>query len=123
MAYNRKDSVHKPEQCDAKIQQHMLEWGKTEKLNIEIFNKCIGLQIRKRRLVLDMTQTEFAGLINVTFQQIQKYELGTNAISIVKLMQLCEQTHTDINYFFTFMIGRNITIKEEETNVQERSQT
>ena len=123
MAFMRRDSVHKPEQCDAKIQELMLEWGISEEKNIGIFNKCVGLQIRKRRLVLDMTQTEFAGLIKVTFQQIQKYELGANAISSVKLLMLCEQTHTDINYFFTFLIGKNITMKEEETNVQERSQT
>ena len=122
MAYKRRDGVHKPEQCDAKIDLLMMNWGKSEQENIELFNKCVGLRIRKRRLILDMTQTEFANLINVTFQQIQKYEDGRNAISNIKLLMLCEKTHTDINYFFTFLTGKSITINKEDNYAEERPQ-
>ena len=41
-----------------------------------------------RRLALGLTQTKVAQAINVTFQQIQKYEKGTNGISSLRIMQL-----------------------------------
>ena len=41
-----------------------------------------------RRLSLGLTQTKVAQAINVTFQQIQKYEKGTNGVSSNRLMQL-----------------------------------
>ena len=45
------------------------------------FNKHLGSKLRMRRLALGLTQTKVAQAINVTFQQIQKYEKGTNGIS------------------------------------------
>ena len=52
------------------------------------FNKHLGTKFRMRRLALGLTQTKVAQAINVTFQQIQKYEKGTNGISSLRLMQL-----------------------------------
>ena len=42
------------------------------------FNKHLGSKLKLRRLALGLTQTKVAKAINVTFQQIQKYEKGTN---------------------------------------------
>ena len=42
------------------------------------FNKHLGNKLKLRRLALGLTQTKVAKAINVTFQQIQKYEKGTN---------------------------------------------
>ena len=39
-------------------------------------------------------------MLNVTFQQIQKYESGMNAVSFVNIWKFCELTDTDINTFF-----------------------
>ena len=44
----------------------------------ENFNKHLGNKLKLRRLALSLTQTKVAKAINVTFQQIQKYEKGTN---------------------------------------------
>ena len=121
--YKRVDTIHKPEQCDDEINKLMVGWGITKQQNESIFHKCVGLRIRKRRLSLEMTQTEFAKLMNVTFQQVQKYEAGKNGISNVKLLILCENTHTDLNYFFTFLVGKSITIKDGGQNAEERPQS
>ena len=45
------------------------------------FNKHLGNKLKLRRLALGLTQTKVAKAINVTFQQIQKYEKGTNGVS------------------------------------------
>ena len=53
-----------------------------------------------RRLSLGLTQTKVAQAINVTFQQIQKYEKGTNGVSSSRLMQLSQFLKVPIIYFF-----------------------
>ena len=53
-----------------------------------------------RRLSLGLTQTKVAQAINVTFQQIQKYEKGTNGVSSSRLMQLSQYLKVPINYFY-----------------------
>ena len=52
------------------------------------FNKHLGNKLKLRRLALGLTQTKVAKAINVTFQQIQKYEKGTNGVSSIRLLQL-----------------------------------
>ena len=64
------------------------------------FNKHLGTKLRMRRLALGLTQTKVAQAINVTFQQIQKYEKGTNGVSSIRLMQLATFLKVPIVYFF-----------------------
>ena len=64
------------------------------------FNKHLGNKLKLRRLALGLTQTKVAKAINVTFQQIQKYEKGTNGISSNRLMQLSQFLKVPIIYFF-----------------------
>ena len=66
----------------------------------ENFNVHLGKKIRMRRLSLGLTQTKVATAINVTFQQIQKYEKGTNGVSSSRLMQLSQFLKVPITYFF-----------------------
>ena len=51
-------------------------------------------------MALGLTQTKVAKAINVTFQQIQKYEKGTNGVSSIRLFQLSNYLKVPINYFF-----------------------
>ena len=67
---------------------------------IENFNKHLGNMLKTRRLALGLTQTKVAKAINVTFQQIQKYEKGINGVSSVRLLQLSNYLKVPINYFF-----------------------
>ena len=64
------------------------------------FNKHLGNKLKLRRLALGLTQTKVAKAINVTFQQIQKYEKGTNGVSSIRLLQLSNYLRVPINYFF-----------------------
>ena len=64
------------------------------------FNKHLGEMLKKRRLALGLTQTKVAKAINVTFQQIQKYEKGINGVSSLRLLQLAGYLKVPINYFF-----------------------
>jgi DNA-binding XRE family transcriptional regulator len=56
----------------------LAEWRISEKDDEIIFTKIVGLQLKKIRLMRGYTQTRVAKAINITFQQIQKYERGTN---------------------------------------------
>ena len=64
------------------------------------FNKHLGNKLKLRRLALGLTQTKVAKAINVTFQQIQKYEKGTNGVSSIRLLQLANYLKVQVNYFF-----------------------
>ena len=66
----------------------------------ETFNTHMGKRLRMRRLSLGLTQTKVANAINVTFQQIQKYEKGTNGVSSSRLMQLANFLKVPITYFY-----------------------
>ena len=66
----------------------------------ENFNIHLGKKLRMRRLSLGLTQTKVANAINVTFQQIQKYEKGTNGVSSIRLLQLSNYLKVPINYFY-----------------------
>ena len=64
------------------------------------FNKHLGNKLKLRRLALSLTQTKVSKAINVTFQQIQKYEKGTNGVSSIRLLQLANYLKVPVNYFF-----------------------
>ena len=76
------------------------------------FNTHLGKKLRMRRLSLGLTQTKVANAINVTFQQIQKYEKGTNGVSSSRLLQLAVFLKVPVNYFYEDY-GDN---KSEENN-------
>ena len=86
----------------------------------EGFNVHLGKKLRMRRLSLGLTQTKVAQAINVTFQQIQKYEKGTNGVSSIRLLQLSNYLKVPINYFFEdfseYLINAD-KIKEGHMNV------
>jgi len=78
------------------------------------FNNHLGKKLRMRRLSLGLTQTKVAQAINVTFQQIQKYEKGTNGVSSNRLMQLSQFLKVPIIYFFEdFKEFKDVTIDTE----------
>ena len=78
------------------------------------FNRHLGSKLRMRRLALGLTQTKVAQAINVTFQQIQKYEKGTNGISSLRIMQLAKFLKVPVVYFFEDYPGYNTTIDSDK---------
>jgi transcriptional regulator with XRE-family HTH domain len=63
-------------------------------------DKHVGSMVRMRRLMLDMSQTKLADALGITFQQVQKYENGTNRISASRLQQIAEFLQVPIMFFF-----------------------
>ena len=83
----------------------------------ENFNIHLGKKLRIRRLSLGLTQTKVAQAINVTFQQIQKYEKGTNGVSSNRLMQLSQFLKVPIIYFFEdYRDFRDLSSSDEPLN-------
>ena len=73
------------------------------------FNIHLGKKLRMRRLSLGLTQTKVAQAINVTFQQIQKYEKGTNGVSSNRL-NATFSIFKSSNYLFFLRIIKNLKI-------------
>ena len=65
------------------------------------FDKSLGLRIKTRRLELNKTQSWLAKKIGVTFQQVQKYEKGSNGISTPKLMKASKYLKFSFKWMFS----------------------
>ncbi len=63
-------------------------------------DRLIGERIRARRWMLQMTQTELANAIGVSFQQIQKNESGTSRIAASRLWDIAQVLDVPIGHFF-----------------------
>ena len=60
----------------------------------------VGKRIRERRALMGLTQQDLADALNLSYQQLQKYETGANRISAGRLYELATRLETDIGYFF-----------------------
>lgn len=69
--------------------------------NPSLVDQHVGRKLRWRRRELSLSQEALAERLGVTFQQIQKYERGTNRISAGRLYELSRELDTSINYFYT----------------------
>ena len=63
----------------------------------------VGARVRMRRSLLGMTQTTLGEAIGLTFQQMQKYEKGTNRISSSRLYDLARTLDVPVESFFDDM--------------------
>jgi transcriptional regulator with XRE-family HTH domain len=63
-------------------------------------DKHVGSRVRMRRIMLGMSQTKLADAIALTFQQVQKYEKGTNRISASRLQQMSNFLQVPVPFFF-----------------------
>ena len=67
----------------------------------KLFNQAVGVKIRSRRNELHLTQTEVANKLGVTFQQVQKYEKGTNGCSAKRIADVAKVLNITVLYFFS----------------------
>ncbi len=63
----------------------------------------VGARVRMRRTLLGMTQTDLGDALGLTFQQVQKYERGTNRIGSSRLYDLSRVLDVSIEHFFEDM--------------------
>lgn len=60
----------------------------------------VGRRLRSRRTILGLSQEELGDAVNITFQQIQKYERGSNRIGSSRLYEFAKILNVDVSYFF-----------------------
>jgi transcriptional regulator with XRE-family HTH domain len=60
----------------------------------------VGARIRMRRKLLGVSQERLAEQLNLTFQQVQKYERGANRVSASKLYEIARALEAPVAYFF-----------------------
>ncbi len=60
----------------------------------------VGRRIRERRKALGMSQEKLGNALGISFQQIQKYEAGTNRVSASRLWDMARVLEVDVGYFF-----------------------
>lgn len=64
-------------------------------IDITVGSRIVSLRLAKR-----MTQTDLANSIGVSFQQVQKYERGSNRVSASRLWRISEALNVPMTYFF-----------------------
>jgi len=70
----------------------------------------LGQKIRTRRQLAMMSQSDLAKKLGVSFQQVQKYEKGTNRVSMTRLQVIADALKEDITYFLRPSAGEQTTV-------------
>jgi transcriptional regulator with XRE-family HTH domain len=63
-------------------------------------DKHVGRRLKMRRQMLGISQGELGKKLNLSFQQVQKYEKGTTRVGASRLQQLCKILDVQVSYFF-----------------------
>jgi transcriptional regulator with XRE-family HTH domain len=63
-------------------------------------DKHVGSRVRMRRMMLSMSQEKLGNSLGLTFQQVQKYEKGTNRIGASRLQQISHILQVPVAFFF-----------------------
>jgi transcriptional regulator with XRE-family HTH domain len=63
-------------------------------------DKYVGSRVRMRRLMLGMSQEKLGDELGITFQQVQKYEKGTNRVSASRLQAMSQILQVPVPFFF-----------------------
>jgi transcriptional regulator with XRE-family HTH domain len=63
-------------------------------------DKHVGSRVRMRRMMLSMSQEKLGAALGLTFQQVQKYEKGTNRIGASRLQQISHILQVPVAFFF-----------------------
>lgn len=86
---------------------HLFQDGQWEGKTFEMTKKTpnptdkhVGARVRMRRMMLGMSQEKLGDALNLTFQQIQKYEKGTNRIGASRLQQIAHFLQVPVAFFF-----------------------
>jgi transcriptional regulator with XRE-family HTH domain len=66
----------------------------------DAIDKFVGHKIKMRRVHLGLNQTQLAEPLGLTYQQVQKYEVGTSRIGASRLQQIAQVLQVSVSYFF-----------------------
>lgn len=70
-------------------------------------DKYVGIQLKQRRTMMGLSQEAVAKAVGVTFQQVQKYEKGTNSMNAARLFEFSVFMNVPIGYFFETVEANN----------------
>src|SRR5215211_767436 len=90
--------THRPQSAQAhllRVQRELAMGKRTDPYDVEV-----GRRIRARRVAKQMSQMDLAGRLGLTFQQVQKYEKGTNRVAAGRLKRIARILEVPILYFF-----------------------
>jgi transcriptional regulator with XRE-family HTH domain len=82
-------------------------------------DRVVGQRVRWRRRELKLTQEKLGELLNLTFQQVQKYEKGVNRVSAGRLYEIASVLGVPITYFYE---GAEDFVEREQAQVAESSE-
>ncbi len=68
-------------------------------------DRHVGSRVRMRRMLIGMSQEKLGEALGLTFQQVQKYEKGTNRISVGRMIDIAHVLGVDIGFFFQGLSG------------------
>lgn len=84
----------------------------------------VGQRVRQRRILLGLTQTKLGDALNITFQQVQKYERGSNRIGSSRLYKISQILDVPVSFFFDEMphdISKGeVNLSNEKTGSDEK---
>ena len=75
-------------------------FARAEKKSPNPVDKHVGSRVRMRRMMLAMSQGKLGDALGLTFQQVQKYEKGTNRIGASRLQQISHILQVPVTFFF-----------------------
>lgn len=83
-------------------------------------DRHVGAKIRQKRTLLGLSQEKMAEALGITFQQVQKYENGTNRVGSSRLYNISKILGTSVGTFFD---GLNKDLPEAQLKAAEREHT
>ena len=87
--------------------------GSPDKVDVHV-----GQRLRVRRSLLGMSQEKLAEAVGITFQQIQKYERGTNRVSAGRLFQFSRILDIPVSYFYEQLAASDVSNQGLSDNEQ-----
>lgn len=85
-------------------------------------DRHVGVRIRQRRILLRMSLETLAKLLDLTFQQVQKYERGTNRVGAGRLFALSQALKVPVSYFFDELPESQNTLAKESGGITDSDQ-
>jgi transcriptional regulator with XRE-family HTH domain len=82
------------------ITAHLQEIAMAAKKAPNPIDRHVGSRVRMRRMMLAMSQEKLGDALGLTFQQVQKYEKGTNRIGASRLQQISHILQVPVAFFF-----------------------
>lgn len=83
-------------------------------MNVDEVEQHIGQKIKILRISHKMSQKALAEKLGITYQQVQKYEMGMNRVSVVRIWQLCNIFSVTPDFLFENLL--DLDSKNEDTS-------